>query len=311
MREIILVTGCSGFLGSHMCSFLLKKNYKVFGIDNLLTGNKKNIESFFNNKNFHFKEHDVCDEIHIDSKVTKIIHLASPASPKDYLKHPIKTLQTGSYGTENILKLALTKKATVLVASSSEVYGDPMKHPQDENYFGNVNCTGPRAVYDEAKRYLEAITMAYHKKFNVDTKIARIFNTYGPNMKIDDGRAIPNFINQAINNNDITIYGNGEQTRSFCYVDDTILGLYKLLNSKYNSPFNIGNPKEFSIISLAKKIQELIPCRSNLVFCNLPVNDPKIRKPDIQKAQKKLKWNPKINLDSGLKKTITYFRKIQ
>ena len=309
MSKNILITGCCGFIGSNMCKFLLKKNYKIIGLDNLLTGRKKNIEDFTFNKNFNFIKHDICKPIKLNCSIDMIFHFASPASPKDYLKYPIKTLQTGSTGTHNILELGLKHNAVVLVASTSEVYGDPLEHPQNENYFGNVNPVGPRGVYDEAKRYLEAITTAYHKKNKLDIRIARIFNTYGPNMKDDDGRAIPNFINQLIKNDNITIYGDGTQTRSFCYVDDTVNGLYKLINSNYIHPVNIGNPDEFSINALVKKLKKFINSTSKTEYLKLPENDPKTRKPDISLALKILKWRPKVSLDNGLKKTINYFYK--
>mgnify|MGYP001372142046 FL=1 len=307
MSKTILVTGCCGFIGSNMCNFLLKKNYKVIGIDNLLTGRIENINSASHNKNFLFIEHDVCNPIKIDLNIDKILHFASTASPKDYLKYPIKTLQIGSLGTENVLNFGLKKKSTVLVASTSEIYGDPLIHPQKEEYYGNVNPIGPRGVYDEAKRYLEALTMAYHSKKNIDTKIVRIFNTYGPNMRIDDGRAIPNFINQMINNKEITIYGKGNQTRSFCFINDTLEGIYKTLNSSYNLPLNIGNPDEYSINELINILKKLIPNNSKILHLNLPENDPKRRKPDINLAKKLLGWQPRINLNEGLKKTIAYF----
>ena len=307
MSKTILATGCCGFIGSNMCNFLLKKNYKVIGIDNLLTGRIENINSASHNKNFLFIEHDVCNPIKIDLNIDKILHFASTASPKDYLKYPIKTLQIGSLGTENVLNFGLKKKSTVLVASTSEIYGDPLIHPQKEEYYGNVNPIGPRGVYDEAKRYLEALTMAYHSKKNIDTKIVRIFNTYGPNMRIDDGRAIPNFINQMINNKEITIYGKGNQTRSFCFINDTLEGIYKTLNSSYNLPLNIGNPDEYSINELINILKKLIPNNSKILHLNLPENDPKRRKPDINLAKKLLGWQPRINLNEGLKKTIAYF----
>ena len=305
----ILVTGCCGFIGSNMCDFLLKKNYTVIGIDNLLTGRLENIQKFFFSDKFSFIEHDICEYINDNYEVDAILHFASTASPKDYLKYPIKTLQIGSLGTENILKYGLAQNAKVLVASTSEIYGDPLEHPQSETYYGNVNPIGPRGVYDEAKRYLEAITMAYNTKEKLDTRIVRIFNTYGPKMRIDDGRAIPNFINQMINNNDITIYGDGTQTRSFCFIDDTIEGIYQLLNYDYKLPVNIGNPDEYTINQLVSIIKSIITCTSDIIYCELPENDPKIRKPDISLAHNLLKWEPKINLKDGLKKTIEYFYK--
>ena len=307
MSKTILITGCCGFIGSNMCNFLLKKNYKIIGIDNLITGRKKNIENFHSNKNFKFIEQDICEPIELKSSIENIFHLASPASPKDYLKYPIKTLKTGSLGTENILKLGLRHAAVVLVASTSEVYGDPLQHPQKETYYGNVNTVGPRGVYDEAKRYLEALTIAYFKKHKLDVRIARIFNTYGPNMKKDDGRAIPNFINQLMKNDDITIYGNGSQTRSFCYIDDTLNGLYKLINSNYNYPVNIGNDNECSINDLVVTLKNIIKSSRKTKYLKLPENDPKIRKPDINLASEILDWNPKVNLEDGLKETISYF----
>ena len=307
MSKTILITGCCGFIGSNMCNFLLKKNYKIIGIDNLITGRKKNIENFHSNKNFKFIEQDICEPIELKSSIEKIFHLASPASPKDYLKYPIKTLKTGSLGTENILKLGLRHNAVVLVASTSEVYGDPLQHPQKETYYGNVNTVGPRGVYDEAKRYLEALTIAYFKKHKLDVRIARIFNTYGPNMKKDDGRAIPNFINQLMKNDDITIYGDGSQTRSFCYIDDTLNGLYKLINSNYNYPVNIGNDNECSINDLVVTLKNIVKSSSKTKYLKLPENDPKIRKPDINLASEILDWNPKVNLEDGLKETISYF----
>lgn len=307
MSKNILVTGCCGFLGSNMCNLLLNKNYTVIGIDNLLTGRMHNILDFQKNKKFTFIKHDVCNELDFNFKVDKVIHFASTASPKDYLKYPINTMQIGSLGTENVLKFALKKNAIVLVASTSEIYGDPLEHPQKENYFGNVNTIGPRGVYDEAKRYLEALTMAYNTNKNLDTRIVRIFNTYGPKMRKDDGRAIPNFINQLINNEDITIYGDGKQTRSFCYVTDTIEGIYKLLNSDYKFPVNIGNPDEYSINKLVQILRKIINNSSKVKFLDLPENDPKLRKPDISLAKKILDWEPSIKIEDGLKKTIDYF----
>ena len=307
MKKTVLITGAAGFLGSHLCEFFLNKKFFVIGVDNLMTGNIKNVSHFEENSNFKFLKHDICNKIKIKDNIDYILHFASPASPSDYLKYPIKTLQIGSIGTENMLTLAVKKKATILVASTSEVYGDPLEHPQSETYFGNVNPIGPRGVYDEAKRYLEAITMAYHKKKKLDTKIVRIFNTYGPRMRKGDGRAIPNFINQIINKNDITVYGDGSQTRSFSYVDDTIDGIYKVLKSKYNLPVNIGNPEEYSINELVNILKKLIPNSCKTVYLNLPVNDPKVRKPDINLARTILDWYPKITLERGLKKTIDYF----
>lgn len=304
----ILISGCCGFIGSNLCEFLIKKNYKIIGIDNLLTGSLNNISNIINSSNFKFIKHDICYEINIDDDIDYILHFASPASPADYLKFPIKTLQIGSRGTENMLNIALQKKAVILVASTSEIYGDPLEHPQRESYYGNVNPIGPRGVYDEAKRYLEALTMAYNRKFNLQTKIVRIFNTYGSKMREKDGRAIPNFINQALNNNNFTVYGDGNQTRSFTYIDDTVEGIYKLMLSNYSDPFNIGNPVENSINELIELIKNIIPCNSKIEYLDLPENDPKIRKPDIDKAVKLLHWKPKTKLSDGLLKTIEYFR---
>ncbi len=302
-----LVTGCCGFIGSHLCEFLLNQNFKVIGIDNLMTGSISNIELIQHNRNFKYLNQDICEEFKIDDRIDYILHFASPASPNDYIKYPIKTLQIGSLGTERMLRLALNKNAIILVASTSEVYGDPLEHPQKESYFGNVNPIGPRGVYDEAKRYLEAITMAYCRKFNIDTKIIRIFNTYGPRMRKSDGRAIPNFINQALENKEFTVYGNGLQTRSFTYIDDTILGIYKLLLSDHNMPINIGNPYEININDLVNLIKKIISSDSKISYSKLPENDPKIRKPDITKAKTILNWEPKTELEDGLIQTINYF----
>ena len=306
-----MVTGCCGFIGSNVSQFLINNNYKVLGLDNLLTGSISNIKHLINNKNFDFYEYDICNPIAIDFKIDKIMHFASPASPSDYLKYPIKTLQIGSYGTENMLKYALEKNASILLSSTSEVYGDPLEHPQSEEYYGNVNPIGERSVYDEAKRYLEAITIAYKKKYRLDVKIARLFNTYGPNMRVNDGRAIPNFINQALNNSEISIYGTGSQTRSFCYIDDTVTGLYKLLNSNYNKPVNIGNPNEYTILELAKIVCKMTNSTSKLSFYNLPEDDPKVRQPNIDLAKDLLGWEPKIELKTGLERTIKYFKKVK
>ena len=285
----ILITGAAGFIGSHLCDYYLKLNFKVIGIDNFLTGSLENIKHNFKNKNFIFKEEDVRKIIKINSNLDYILHFASPASPIDYLKFPIETLQIGSKGTENILKLALKKKSRIIVASTSEVYGDPKQHPQSESYFGNVNPVGPRGVYDEAKRYLEAITTAYKNIHHLDAGIVRIFNTYGPRMRKNDGRAIPTFINQAIENSNFTVFGDGKQTRSFCYIDDTIEGIHKLLISSYQYPINIGNPKENNLLELIKIIQKINPSNSEIEFNPLPENDPKMRKPNIDLAKKILK----------------------
>ena len=304
----VLITGVCGFIGSHLCDYFLNNNFKVIGIDNLLTGSKSNIQHNLINSNFTFIESDICNKISINSKIDFILHFASPASPIDYLKYPIETLRIGSIGTENMLNLALKNKAIILVASTSEVYGDPLEHPQKESYFGNVNPIGPRGVYDEAKRYLEALTMAYKNKYQLDIRIARIFNTYGPRMRKNDGRAIPNFINQAFNNANFTVYGNGEQTRSFCFIEDTVEGIKELLFSEYSFPVNIGNPEEFSILKLVKEIKSLIKTESKVVFQKLPQDDPKVRRPNIEIAKEVLNWQPKVNLTEGLKKTIIYYR---
>ncbi len=306
----ILITGAAGFIGSHLTDFFLSKQFNVIGIDNFLTGSYENLKHVINNKKFKFIEHDVCEEINFDGKLDYILHFASPASPNDYLKNPIKTLKIGSIGTENILNLGLLKKARVIVASTSEIYGDPLVHPQSESYYGNVNPIGPRSVYDESKRYLEAITTAYKNVKKLNVGIVRIFNTYGPRMKYDDGRAIPNFITQGIENKKLTIYGDGNQTRSFCYIDDTVKGIYKLTMSNYNLPVNIGNDEEFSIIELVNIIKLLLNSTNEIVFENLPENDPKLRKPNIELAKSILNWEPKVNLRSGLKKTISYFENL-
>tara|TARA_Y100000768_G_C23951395_1_gene670417 strand:- start:535 stop:1473 length:939 start_codon:yes stop_codon:yes gene_type:complete len=309
MSSTVLITGCCGFIGSHSCDYFLKKKFKVIGLDNLLTGKMSNINHIINDANFTFIRHDVCDKIEINNKIDFILHFASTASPKDYLNYPIKTLKIGSIGTENILELGLKNNAVVLVASTSEIYGDPLKHPQNESYNGNVNPIGPRGVYDEAKRYLEAVTMAYHRKYRLNIRIVRIFNTYGPRMRVNDGRAIPNFINQALSKMNFSIFGDGTQTRSFCYIDDTIEGIYNLLLSDYNNPVNIGNPVESKILDIIYLIKKLIKSNSKLEFYDLPENDPKMRKPDISLAKELLNWEPKVSIEDGLIKTINYFQK--
>ncbi len=306
----ILISGAAGFIGSHLCDFFLKKQFKVIAIDNFMTGSMKNINHNLKNENFSFIEHDICNPVEIKNKLDYILHFASPASPIDYLNNPIKTLRIGSVGTENMLNLAFKNNCTILVASTSEIYGDPLEHPQKESYFGNVNPIGPRGVYDEAKRYLEALTIAYKNVKDLDVRIVRIFNTYGPRMRKNDGRAIPNFINQAINNNNITVYGNGEQTRSFCYIDDTVKGIYKLLMSNYKLPVNIGNPTEHSINNLVKVIKSKINTRSKTIYMDLPENDPKTRKPGIDLAKNVLQWEPKISLSKGLDITIKFYNKL-
>ncbi|MCA9731634.1 MAG: SDR family oxidoreductase [Deferribacteres bacterium] len=302
-----LVTGGAGFLGSHLCEYLLAKGHDVIAMDNLLTGHISNIAHLQGEK-FKFIKHDVTEYIFIAGEIDYILHFASPASPTDYLELPIQTLKVGALGTHKVLGLALEKKATLLLASTSEVYGDPLVHPQTEDYWGNVNPVGPRGVYDEAKRFAEAITMAYHRYHHVDAKIVRIFNTYGPRMRLNDGRAIPAFVPQALQNKPISIFGDGSQTRSFCYVDDLIEGIYRLLVSDINEPVNIGNPIEMTIKQLAEKIIDLTESNSTLSFGKLPTDDPKIRQPNIAKARDMLGWEPKVNLDAGLQKTIAWFK---
>jgi len=306
--KTVLITGGAGFIGSHLCEFLLGKGFKVICMDNLITGSKKNIGYLNTNKNFKFINHDVSKHIAIDEDLNYIMHFASPASPIDYQKIPIQTLKAGSLGTHNTLGLALAKKAKYLLASTSEVYGDPLVNPQPESYWGNVNPIGVRGCYDEAKRFAEALVMAYHRIHNVDIRIARIFNTYGPKMRKDDGRVVPNFINQALNNEPITVYGDGGQTRSFCYVSDLIEGIYKLMNSDIDEPVNIGNPEEHTIIGFAEIVKKLTKSKSKIVFEELPVDDPHVRRPDISKAKKELGWEPKVGLKEGLQKTIGWFR---
>lgn len=301
-----VVTGGAGFLGSHLCEYLLKNGHEVVCVDNLLTGNLENIERLFNNGNFTFIKHDVTNFIHVPGKIDYVLHFASPASPIDYLKLPIQTLKVGSLGTHKALGLAKEKKSVFLLASTSEVYGDPLIHPQKEDYWGNVNPTGPRGVYDEAKRFAEALTMAYHRFHGVSTRIVRIFNTYGPRMRLDDGRVVPAFVSQALRGEDITIFGGGEQTRSFCYVDDLIEGIYRLLLSDETDPVNIGNPAEMSINEFAQKILGIVDAKSKIVYKPLPVDDPKVRQPDISRAKAILGWEPKVSLDEGLKKFIEW-----
>jgi len=303
----ILITGAAGFLGSHLCERFLKEDFNVTGMDNFITGSQKNIDSLKKNKNFQFINHDVSKYVEINDDLDYILHFASPASPIDYLKIPIQTLKVGSLGTHNLLGLAKAKNAVILVASTSEVYGDPLVHPQNESYFGNVNPIGPRGVYDEAKRFQEAITMAYHRFHNLDTKIVRIFNTYGPRMRLNDGRVLPAFIGQALRGEDLTIFGDGSQTRSFCYVDDLIDGIYKLLFSNYNYPVNIGNPNEISIKDFAQEIIKLTNSQQKIIYKPLPENDPLKRKPDIDLAKNILGWIPKVNRNEGLKLTYEYF----
>jgi dTDP-glucose 4,6-dehydratase len=310
MQKRILITGAAGFLGSNLCDRFIKEGYHVIGMDNLITGDLKNIEHLFKLEDFEFYHHDVTKFINIPGRLDYILHFASPASPIDYLKIPIQTLKVGALGTHNCLGLALAKKATILVASTSEVYGDPQVHPQTEEYWGNVNPVGPRGVYDEAKRFMESITMAYHSFHGVDTRIIRIFNTYGPRMRLNDGRALPAFIGQALRGEDLTVFGDGSQTRSFCFVDDLVEGIYRLLLSNYHSPVNIGNPDEISLLDFAKEVLDLTGNKVKLVFKPLPVDDPKQRQPDISKAKELLGWKPKVGRKEGLKITYDYFKSL-
>lgn len=307
-RKRVLITGAAGFLGSHLCGLFIKKGYHVIAMDNLITGRLENIEHLFPLENFEFYNHDVTKFIHVPGELDYILHFASPASPIDYLKIPIQTLKVGSLGIHNCLGLAKAKNARVLIASTSEVYGDPLVHPQNEDYWGNVNPIGPRGVYDEAKRFQEAMTMAYHTFHGVETRIVRIFNTYGPRMRLNDGRALPAFIGQALRGEDLTVFGDGSQTRSFCYVDDLMDGIYRLLQSDYVYPVNIGNPSEISILDFAKEIIELTGTDQKIIFKDLPVNDPKQRKPDISRAKELLGWEPKVDRAEGLKRTYEYFK---
>jgi len=306
----VLITGAAGFLGSHLCDKFIKEGYSVLGMDNLITGDLKNIEHLFKLKEFEFYEHDVSKYIHVSGELDYILHFASPASPIDYLKIPIQTLKVGSLGTHNCLGLALSKKARILVASTSEVYGDPLVHPQNESYWGNVNPVGPRGVYDEAKRFQEAITMAYHTFHHLETRIVRIFNTYGPRMRLNDGRALPAFIGQALRGEELTVFGDGSQTRSFCYVSDLVEGIYRLLLSDYAQPLNIGNPDEISLKDFAEEIIQLSGTDKQIVYKPLPTDDPKQRQPDISKAKEVLGWQPTIDRKEGLKITYDYFKSL-
>lgn len=308
-KKVAVVTGGAGFLGSHLCDRLINEGFKVICLDNLLTGRIENIEHLFGNENFQFIKLDVTNYIHVPSKVDYVLHFASPASPIDYLKLPIQTLKVGSLGTHKALGLAKEKNSVFLLASTSEVYGDPLVHPQSEDYWGNVNPVGPRGVYDEAKRFAEAMTMAYHRYHGLQTRIVRIFNTYGPRMRIDDGRALPSFFSQALKGEDVTVFGDGTQTRSFCYVDDLIEGIFRLLMSNEVYPINIGNPEEVSLKDFAEEVIKLCNSKSKIVFKELPEDDPKVRQPDITRARKILNWEPKISRSEGLKLTLDYFKK--
>ena len=307
MKPRVVITGAAGFIGSHLAERLLDLDYSVIGIDNLLTGDVQNIAHLVN-RDFLFMKHDVTNYIYIDGPVNIVLHWASPASPIDYLELPIPTLKVGALGTHKALGLAKEKGATFVLASTSEVYGDPLEHPQKETYWGNVNPIGPRGVYDEAKRFAEAMTVAYHRYHGLDTKIVRIFNTYGPRMRVNDGRAVPTFISQALRGEDITIFGDGSQTRSFCYISDLVDGIIRLMHANTNDPINIGNPTEMTIEQIASTIVRMTSSRSRLVYRSLPADDPKVRRPDITKARTILGWEPKVDLEQGLTKTIGYFR---
>ena len=309
-KKKVLITGAAGFLGSHLCDRFIHEGFHVIGMDNLITGDIKNIDHLFKLEHFEFYHHDVSKYVSISGDLDYILHFASPASPIDYLKIPIQTLKVSSLGTHNLLGLAKAKKARILVASTSEVYGDPLVHPQTEDYWGNVNPIGPRGVYDEAKRFQEAITMAYHTYHGVETRIIRIFNTYGPRMRLNDGRVLPAFIGQALRGEDLTIFGDGSQTRSFCYVDDLVEGIYRLLMSNYVNPVNIGNPDEITIGNFAEEIIKLTGTNQKVIYHPLPKDDPKQRQPDITKAREILNWEPKINRAEGLRRTYESFKKL-
>ncbi|MGQ8868645.1 UDP-glucuronic acid decarboxylase family protein [Myroides odoratus] len=304
----ILITGAAGFLGSHLCDRFLAEGFHVIGMDNLITGDLRNIEHLFAEAHFEFYHHDITKFVHVPGQLDYILHFASPASPIDYLKIPIQTLKVGSLGTHNLLGLARVKNARILIASTSEVYGDPLVHPQTEEYYGNVNSIGPRGVYDEAKRFQESITMAYHTFHGLETRIVRIFNTYGPRMRLNDGRVIPAFIGQALRGEDLTVFGDGSQTRSFCYVDDQVEGIYRLLLSDYHLPVNIGNPDEIKILDFAKEIIRLTNSEQKIIYKELPINDPLQRCPDITKAKTLLGWTPKISRAEGMQHTLDYFK---
>lgn len=309
-RKRILITGAAGFLGSHLCDRFIKEDYHVIGMDNLITGDLRNIEHLFQLENFEFYHHDVSTFVFVPGKLDYILHFASPASPIDYLKIPIQTLKVGSLGTHNLLGLARAKGSRILVASTSEVYGDPTVSPQPEEYWGNVNPVGPRGVYDEAKRFQEAMTMAYHTFHGLETRIVRIFNTYGPRMRLNDGRVLPAFVGQALRGEDLTVFGDGSQTRSFCYVDDQVEGIYRLLHSDYSLPVNIGNPDEITIKQFGEEIIKLTGTSQKLVYKQLPVDDPKQRRPDISKARELLGWEPKVGREEGLRITYEYFKSL-
>ena len=306
--ERTLITGGAGFLGSHLCDYLIEKGHEVICIDNLSTGNMENISHLMGKKRFSFIQYDVTNYLHVDGELHNILHFASPASPIDYLRMPIQTLKVGSLGTHKALGLALSKKARFLLASTSECYGDPLVHPQTEDYWGNVNPVGPRGVYDEAKRFAESMTMAYHRYHGVETRIVRIFNTYGPRMRLEDGRALPAFMGQGLRGEDLTVFGDGTQTRSFCYVDDLVEGICRLLSSGEVYPVNLGNPDEINLLELAHRILGVTGSRSRIVYRPLPEDDPKVRRPDIGKAKRLLGWEPQVSLDEGLQRVLPYFR---
>ncbi|MDE2010198.1 MAG: SDR family oxidoreductase [Candidatus Omnitrophica bacterium] len=307
-KKTVLITGGAGFIGSHLCDWFTGRGFKVIAVDNLITGSLRNIAHLKNSKDFKFIRHDVYKPFKITGGVDYVMHFASPASPVDYMEHPIATMLAGSYGTHNLLEIARTKQAVFLLASTSEVYGDPLVHPQKEDYWGNVNPNGPRSIYDEAKRYAEAAAFAYKRVYGMDVKIVRIFNTYGPRMQIKDGRVVPNFIDQILNGRPLTVYGTGKQTRSFCYVDDLVDGITRLLLSKISGPVNVGNPREFTILEFAKLIRQKYNPKAKIIFKPLPQDDPKQRKPDISLARKALGWDPKVPLEEGLKRTMDWFK---
>jgi dTDP-glucose 4,6-dehydratase len=307
-RKAVLITGGAGFLGSHLCERFLAEGWSVICMDNLITGDLSNVEALFADPAFHFEKRDVTEYIHVPGDLDAVLHFASPASPIDYLELPIQTLKVGSLGTHKVLGLARAKGARFLLASTSECYGDPLVHPQSEDYWGNVNPVGPRGVYDEAKRFAEAMTMAYHRYHGVATRIVRIFNTYGPRMRLNDGRALPAFMSQALEGRPLTVFGDGSQTRSFCYMDDLVEGLWRLLNSEESLPVNIGNPSEMTILEFAQKVVALTGTKSEIVFRELPEDDPKVRQPDITRARTLLNWEPKVDLDTGLARTLEFFQ---
>ncbi len=309
MNKRVVITGGAGFIGSHLCEYFLEKSYDVFCVDNLITGSLDNISHLFGIKEFVFMNHDITNYIHVRGKIDYVLHFASPASPVDYLEHPIQTLKVGALGTHKSIGFAKDKGARYFLASTSEVYGDPLVNPQPETYWGNVNPVGPRSVYDEAKRFAEAMTMGYHRFHKVDVRIVRIFNTYGPRMRLNDGRVVPNFVMQAIHNEPLTVYGDGTQTRSFCYVSDLVEGIYRLLMSDSTGPVNLGNPDEWKIIDFANLILRLAASKSGIVYKSLPQDDPKMRRPDITLARKLLNWEPRVKIDEGLTKTLDYFMK--